>query len=68
MAYQSAVNHGLHDIVQTLKKTMDSEPKYNKKAVALVPPRPLWQNFEKADDSKLLVNNSVQRMAYLRGF
>lgn len=54
LAYQSAVNHGLDDMAAAIKKSMpqDLNIKYHKKAVALIPPKPLIQNYEAAFESR----------------
>jgi hypothetical protein len=36
-----------------IKKSMPEDVKYSKKSVALVPPKPLFQNFEEASESSL---------------
>ncbi len=53
LAYQSAVNHGLQDLAQAIKKVLPETPTYTKPAVALVPPRPIIQNYELASESSL---------------
>ena len=54
LAYQSAVNHGLDDMAAAIKKTMTHEVKYSKKSVALIPPKPLMQNYEEALESRII--------------